>query len=58
MKVTNDSLPQSQRVTVPTPMPFIGVADQVYPPRVGTYLIINERARAKRPRRRPVTSGS
>ena len=44
----NEGLPQSQRTTITTPMPFIGVADQVRPKRVGSYMIINEAALARR----------
>jgi hypothetical protein len=55
MERTNESIPQSQRLTVPNPinMPFVSVADRVQPRTVGTYLIVNERARAKRERRTP-----
>jgi hypothetical protein len=55
MERTNESIPQSQRLTVPNPikMPFVAVADRVVPRTVGTYLIVNERARAKHARRTP-----
>ena len=40
--------PQSQRTTITTPMPFIGVNDLVRPKRVGCYMIINEGAIERR----------
>jgi hypothetical protein len=44
----NEGLPQSQRTTITTPMPFVGVADMVRPKRVGSYMIINEAALERR----------
>jgi hypothetical protein len=44
--------PESQRVTLPSPQPFAAVAPRRRS--VGEYLIVNERAAAKRARRSPV----
>ena len=44
----NEGIPQSQRTTITTPMPFIGVADRIQPKRVGSYMIINEAALERR----------
>ena len=44
----NEGIPQSQRTTITTPMPFIGVADQIRPKTVGSYMIINEGALERR----------
>jgi hypothetical protein len=44
----NEGLPQSQRTTITTPMPFVGVADMVRPKKVGSYMIINEAALERR----------
>ena len=44
----NEGIPQSQRTTITTPMPFVAVADKVHPKNVGTYLIINEGAIERR----------
>lgn len=48
--------PVSQRVTIPSPQPFAAAAAAVAPrvplKPVGAYLIVNERALAKRARRR------
>jgi len=44
----NEGIPQSQRTTITTPMPFVGVADQIRPKTVGSYIIINEAALERR----------
>jgi hypothetical protein len=44
----NEGIPQSQRVTITTPMPFIGINEKVRPKTVGAYMIINEGALERR----------
>jgi hypothetical protein len=44
----NEGIPQSQRVTITTPMPFVGINDRVRPKTVGAYMIINEAALERR----------
>lgn len=44
----NEGIPQSQRTTITTPMPFVGIADRVRPKTVGSYMIINEAALERR----------
>lgn len=51
MERQNECIPESQRTTIPTPMPFAGVADRVKPS-VGMYVIVNERTSAKEKRAR------
>lgn len=45
---SEDGLPQSQRTTITTPMPFASIADRVRPKTVGSYMIINEAALERR----------
>lgn len=49
MNETSDLLPESQRVTIPSPQPFSAVGD--HRRSVGEYLIVNERALERRARR-------
>lgn len=44
----NEGIPQSQRTTITTPMPFAGIADKVQPRTVGSYMIINDAALERR----------
>ena len=44
----NEGIPQSQRTTITTPMPFIAVADKVQPKTVGSYIFINDAALERR----------
>lgn len=44
----NEGIPQSQRTTITTPMPFVGIADRIQPRTVGSYMIINEAALERR----------
>lgn len=44
----NEGIPQSQRTTITTPMPFVAVADKVQPRTVGSYMIINDAALERR----------
>jgi hypothetical protein len=48
MKPTNEGVPESQRMTMPNPMPIASVADQMRARTVGSYVIINEAALERR----------